>query len=98
MTQPPEANDRGRSQLRELLSQLREELRSAQSPDPDTRRLLEELQADTAALLERGEEGGPGHQRLRDRLAAAAAGLEGTHPDVALAVAKVVDILSGLGI
>ena len=98
MTQPREASDRGHSQLRELLSQLHEELRAAQSLDPDTRRLLQELQADTAALLERGEEGGPGRQRLRDRLAAATAGLEGTHPDVALAVAKVADILSGLGI
>ena len=98
MTQPPGTDDRYRTQLRALLERLHEELRAAQSPDPETRRLLEELQAETAALLDRGEVGAPGHLRLRDRFAAGVAGLEGTHPDLAMALAKAVDILSGLGI
>jgi hypothetical protein len=98
MTQPPKTHDPGRPQLRVLLEQLLEELRSAQSPDPDTRRFLEELQTETAALLERDETGGAGHGRLRERLMAEAARVEGTHPDLAMAMAKVIDILSGLGI
>ncbi len=91
--QPPEPG-----RLRELLERLHEELHNAAAIDPKTRDLLRDLQADTRALLEAGGGLTPGHGRLRDRLAAEAARLEGTHPDLALAMARVIDTLSALGI
>ena len=92
--QPPEPG-----RLRELLERLHEELHNAAAIDPHTRDLLRGLQEDTRVLLEKGDENvTPGHGRLRDRLAAEVARLEGTHPDLAMAMAQVVDTLSGLGI
>lgn len=88
-----------RNDLRERLEELHEELRRVENVDETTRALLESLADDTRHLLEHEEPAGSErHRSLNDRLAEAAARFEGTHPDLAYVMAKVVDTLSGLGI
>ena len=85
--------------LRERLQELHEELGRAESVDEETRSLLRSLAEDTRHLLEHEEPAGSErHRSLNERLSEAAARFEGTHPELAYVMARVVDTLSGLGI
>lgn len=99
MPTTPTRDSRESRRLRELLERLDDELGSAAALDPKTRDMLRSIQDHTRQLLEReGEEVTPGHANLRDRLKAEVAGLESAHPDLAMAMARFIDTLSGLGI
>lgn len=90
---PPEEKDR----LQTLLDQLHEELGRAESVDEGLREKLEDLVADTRALLEKG--GGPIEPgSLQERLTDILAQYEGTHPTLAYVMGRVIEALSGLGI
>jgi Domain of unknown function (DUF4404) len=97
MSQSPE--DSGGQDLREQLERLHTELQRTQSVDEETRALLESLMVDTRHLIEHeGDELTERHQTLNGRLEEAVARFEGTHPDLAYVMARVIDTLSGLGI
>ncbi|MGA9752993.1 MAG: DUF4404 family protein [Acidobacteriota bacterium] len=86
-------------ELREKLQALHDQLQQARNVDEPTRELLRDLMRDTRELLE--NPGEPPFQRehsLRERLQDSMALFETSHPDLAWAVAQVVDTLSGLGI
>ena len=98
MSQSPEDSGGGQG-LREKLEQLHTEMQRTKSVDEETRALLESLMADTRHLMEHeGEELTERHQTLNSRLEEAVARFEGTHPDLAYVMARVIDTLSGLGI
>jgi len=86
-------------ELRQLLRQLNDALAKTQTADPATRAQLEELSARTLALLDRPMPP-PLEERalLHSGLLGALERFEGTHPELAYALSKVVDALSGLGI
>jgi uncharacterized membrane protein len=85
--------------LREKLERLHAELQRTESVDDETKGLLESLREDTRHLLEHeDEEFTERHATFNDRLSEAVAQFEGTHPELAYVMAKVIDTLSGLGI
>jgi hypothetical protein len=85
--------------LREKLEALHAELQRVQSVDRETQTLLGDILEDTRHLIEHEGEGvTERHQALNSRLVAALAEFEGSHPDLAYVMARVVDTLSGLGI
>jgi len=98
MSETPEEGGSGTG-LRERLRELHAELQKTDSVDGETRLLLEGLMEDTRHLIEHGgEEVTERHHALNSRLMDALAHFEGTHPDLAYVMARVVDTLSGLGI
>ena len=98
MTQSPEDSGAGQG-LREKLEQLHAELQRTESVDTETQALLESLMADTRHLMEHEGEGlTEHHQTFNSRLEQALARFEGTHPELAYVMARVMDTLSGLGI
>ena len=91
--------DRQQDELRDLLERLRQSLDRAEAPDEETRGLLEALSDQTREVLERSEPpAGEERARLHTGLLGALERFEGTHPDLAYVIGKVVDALSGLGI
>ena len=86
-------------ELRALLSRLDEALSRAEASDPETRAQLEALAERTRQALESPLPPSRGARaELHSGLLGALERLEGTHPDLAYALGKVIDALSGLGI
>ena len=88
-----------KAKLVETLQELHAALSGAKQVDPDTRALMRTLTDDIARLLEK--EGGASHEEvepvssgLRDLVLR----FEGDHPQLSLAVGKVADALSAMGI
>jgi hypothetical protein len=86
--------------LPDLLARLRAELAAADSVDPKTRDLLGQLAADIHPLLE-GRSPAPGagpggapDAGLRDRLREKVLAFEASHPQLARAIATVLDTLA----
>lgn len=91
--------DKQQDELRDLLTRLQEALDRAERPDDETRGLLEQLSAQTRAALDRAELPPPEERaQLHSGLLGALERFEGSHPELAYAVGKVVDALAGLGI
>lgn len=91
--------DRQQDELRDLLERLEKALSRADRPDEETRALLEELADQTRAALDRAEL--PPREeraRLHQGLLGALERFEGSHPELAYVVGKVIDALAGLGI
>lgn len=85
--------------LRETLQQLHEELDRAESVEPEDRALLKDLMDDIHQTLEKAEGGAmEGHQSLLDRLRNAAADFEEAHPDLTLALHRVIDAFRWMSI
>lgn len=81
--------------LQLLLEELHRELSSAQSVDPASRKLLEQLRADIGKLTAPGQ--APSAQPA-GQLREAALRLEAEHPKLAAALGQVGDALAKLGI
>lgn len=86
------------SRLHSLLSSLHQELKSADSADPDTRKLLEQLRSDIGPIIEAGPGQSTGYGGLRNRLRSAMVGFEASHPELARSIQGVVDSLGSYGI
>lgn len=81
--------------LRQLLAELHQELQAAQSIDPDSRRLLEQLLEDIRPIIGQGRAAaGFPVGELRE----AALRLEAEHPRLAAALGQLGDALAKLGI
>lgn len=86
-------------ELRALLAQLDDALSRAEASDPETRAQLEALAERTREALESPMPPPPeARAELHSGLLGAIERFEGTHPDLAYALGKVADALSGLGI
>jgi hypothetical protein len=85
--------------LRKLLDQLHEEINNANSVDDQGRELLRDLDGDIRALLERSE--GISEQtqsNLIQSLQSAIDQFEVTHPDLTMAISRLLESLSNVGI
>ena len=80
------------SQLHQKLAELHAELEQTQMVDEDSRQLLAHLQHDIQAALE--EPNPATRQSLRDRLDAAVARFENSHPDLTLTLKQILDNLA----
>ncbi len=86
-------------QLRETLEKLRAELEKHQPVDPESRDLLRRLQKDIQNTLEgSGEEQAAHYHSLRGRLTTALDRLENSHPQLTLAIGRVLDNLAAIGL
>jgi hypothetical protein len=84
---------------RELLQQLHDEIHNTQSLDEKGRELLQDLDGDIRALLERSEEpSGDEHPSLIQNLEITLRHFEVTHPELTVLVSKMLDTLSNAGI
>lgn len=84
---------------RELLQQLHDEIHNTQSLDEKGRELLQDLDSDIRALLERSEEHeGDEHPSLMQNLESTLRHFEVTHPELTVLVAKMLETLSNAGI
>lgn len=96
----PEARKR-RERLRETLAELEAELRESGPLDAELRERLERAIADARQALARAERERPGpddHHGLIDHLTDSMRRFEADHPKLSVAVGRVVDALSNLGI
>lgn len=87
--------------LREQLSALHEELRSARQVDPRSSALLAEVLKDIQRLLEAGGAGetARGSQgSLADRLEKIAVQFEADHPTLATSSRRLIDLLGKVGL
>lgn len=90
--------------LKTTLTELEQELRSIQTVDEETRRVLEEaigtiratLNENTPAATE--DTPAAGEQSLTDRLSAAVVQFEGQYPTLTVIIGRLVDGLSQMGI
>jgi hypothetical protein len=82
--------------LREMLQELRAELRRADAVDAESRELLRAIDADIHGALERAGE--TRHESLAERLRETARRFEDTHPALTEAVGRVLDQLAKMGI
>jgi hypothetical protein len=83
--------------LHALLTELHHSLQDAQSVTPDTKALLEQLAADIRPIVETGPAGpiaGGKASGLRERLNAAMAAVETSHPQLAQTLERVADTLA----
>ncbi len=90
-----------RERLRETLAELEAELAASGSLDRELRARLESTVADLRVTLERAEGDAPDdedHHSVVDHLSDAMRRFEVTHPKLSLALGRVVDALSNLGI
>ncbi len=86
-------------QLRELLTQLHDELEHTQTLDDNARQMMEHLKIDIQGLLEKSdEEQHPGYGSVAHQINEAVQEFEVTHPELTETLTKVLDTLSGLGI
>lgn len=86
-------------QLHERLKQLHTELQQIDSVDEDSRALLEKLEGDIKALLNAQESERPRQykgfgEQLRDSVER----FEASHPDLALTMGQLADMLAKMGI
>jgi hypothetical protein len=86
-------------ELRKLLHQLHDEIKSTQTVDEKGTELLRDLEGDIRDLLERSE-GNPVqlHPSIIQRLEGALNHFEVTHPDLTTMISKLLDSLSNAGI
>jgi hypothetical protein len=90
-----------REHLRQTLAELEDELREAEAVDPELHARLERTLAELRAAVEaaeRDDRAPPEQHGLMDHLSDAMRRFEVTHPKLSLAVGRVVDALSNLGI
>jgi len=84
---------------RELLQQLRDEIKNTQTVDEKGRDLLRDLDGDIHALLERSEEHpDEEHPFVIQNLERTLTHFEVTHPELTVLVSKLLDTLSNAGI
>jgi hypothetical protein len=84
---------------RELLQQLHDEIHNTQTVDEKGRELLQDLDGDIRALLERSEENQTlVHPSIIQRLEMTLDHFEVTHPTLTTLVSKLLDTLSNAGI
>jgi hypothetical protein len=92
---PPQESER----LKVILEDLRDALENAEAADGPTRERLAALAAQTRELLDSaGGQTVEAHATYGSRLSEELAHFEGSHPDLALAIGRVIETLSGLGI
>ena len=80
--------------LRELLQALHEELGEAERLNPDVEANLRAVMDDIRGALDRAEN--EGHEGFRDRLSQQVDHFEADHPQLALTVRRVLDVMSRL--
>lgn len=88
------------SKVRALLSRLHDELRSVDSGDPATRKVVDQLGSQLRPIVESapGKPPAAGYSGLSGRLREAAVHFEASHPDLARTIEGVVDSLGSYGI
>src|SRR5262245_54569868 len=84
------------TELERQLEELHAELARAQNLDPKSRELLAHVRSEIESALARSQEPAPG--TLRERLEAAIAHFETTHPVLTATMGRVIDQLANLGI
>ncbi len=84
-------------QIKNVLSQLHEQLSSAESVDPELKSLLKNLDEDIHRLLGK-DEAAATDQGVIARLEEAATGFTADHPQVAGLLRRLADALSQIGI
>ena len=85
--------------LGEKLRELHAELERTEAVEGPTRALLQSLEQDIRAVLERSGEVSPAHyQPLAQRLPGALEHFELSHPGLALLIKQLLDTLSQMGI
>ena len=84
------------TELERQLEELHAELARTQSLDPKSRELLAHVRSEIESALSRSQEPAPG--TLRERLEAAIAHFETTHPVLTATMGRVIDQLSNMGI
>lgn len=88
-----------KSQLREKLVQLHDELAKAESLDEGTIAVLKDLHMDIGELLEKPEEQVDAHYApLMARLRTNVTHFESTHPRVTSAIERAIDALVQMGV
>jgi predicted component of type VI protein secretion system len=84
------------SELERQLEELHAELARTQSVDPKSRELLADVRRDIETVLARSQE--PAPASLRERLEAAIAHFETSHPVLTATMGRVMDQLANMGI
>jgi predicted component of type VI protein secretion system len=87
-----------REALRETLARLDDELQRTHEIDDRSRELLARIARDIEELLQRESREPEGLEALGERLRAAVAQFEESHPALTTAVGRVADALASLGI
>jgi hypothetical protein len=85
------------AKLQEVVREIRAQLDGAHDLPPDTRRSLEALVQDLAAMADRPA-GEAAPEGLQDRLADAVRRLEASHPTLSTTLGNVVDTLAFFGL
>lgn len=99
MTDGSGAPGGGDDRLKEILTQLQDELERAEPPNEETRARLEDLSGHVRSLLDEGASASPeAHRSFGERLKEDLANLESDHPALAYTIGQVIETLSGLGI
>jgi hypothetical protein len=87
------------NELRKLLNLLNDEIKNTRTVDEKGSELLRDLEEDINALLERsGENPVQVHPSIVERLKSALSHFEVTHPNLTMAISKLLDSLSNAGI
>ena len=82
------------SDLPALLSRLRADLKRAQTADPTSRRLLQELSDELRSFVDQDStKTTDDYRALKDRLTGAVALFEGSHPELTRSIEALVDTL-----
>jgi hypothetical protein len=84
--------------LRATLRELKQELRSLETMDVETRQSLEDVMRDIDASLHQSDEADIPHHTMIERLKEAAQGFEDSHPTVSGIVGRIIDGLGQIGI
>jgi septal ring factor EnvC (AmiA/AmiB activator) len=86
-------------QLHERLKQLHAELQQVESVDDESRALLQKLEGDISDLLQTNEsESSPQYKGFGEGLRAGIERFEASHPDLALTMGQLADMLAKIGI
>ncbi len=84
--------------LRETLVELHDELAAVDSPDPDTRKLIEDAKAEMDGALHRDEPESLEPHTLSEQLREAVQQFDESHPTLTRVVGNVLDVLGQMGI
>ena len=82
--------------LNEQITELHETLTNSSSLEPDTQRLLAELEAHIRPLVEQPNQAD--HSSLAERLESSLAKLEADHPILTTQITSLINALSNMGI
>jgi hypothetical protein len=85
-------------QLHERLKQLHSELQQIDSVDEDSRAMLQNIGDDIQALLDAKENEPRQYKSFGERLREGIERLEASHPDLALTMGQLADMLAKMGI